>query len=79
MEGKSDDSLAEREVLFLVLKKDKQIRPADLERELRVNWRTAVKLLRQLCGKGKLRPVAAGRSGRITRYEWVEGSDGVWM
>jgi hypothetical protein len=75
-----DHSLAEREILFLVQKKNGQIRPVDLVRELDVNWRTAVKLLQRLCDKGKLRPVAAGRSGRITRYERVvEGADVVWM
>lgn len=61
----------EREVIRLALLTGRPIRPIDIARELSINRRTAVKTLKQLCSKGKLRPIVRGASGRISRYEWV--------
>ena len=79
--GPSDPHLlVEREALRLAMCANGPIRPIDLVRELSINKRTAVKVLQQLCRKGKLRPMDGGASGRITRYEWVRslGDEAVW-
>ncbi|CAG5077186.1 Putative uncharacterized protein [Thermobacillus xylanilyticus] len=79
--GPSDPyPLVEREALRFAMRAGGPIRPIDLVRELSINKRTALKVLKQLCFKGKLRPIACGASGRVTRYEPVRSlEDGaVW-
>jgi DNA-binding CsgD family transcriptional regulator len=70
----------EREVLRYAMLEDRPVGPAEISRIFSLNHRTAVKLLRQLCEKGKLRPIARGASGRITRYErvWSFGDEAIW-
>lgn len=75
LEGNRTLSTVERETLILAMRHGRQVRPVDLVRELRINNRTAVNILKGLCEKGKLQPIAAGESGRITRYVWIEGPD----
>jgi hypothetical protein len=70
-EGISRLTLVEREVLKFSMLAGRPVRPADIVRELSINHRTAVKVLKRLCDMGKLRPIASSASGRITRYEWV--------
>lgn len=55
----------------IALIKGETVRPVDLIRELGICRRTAVKNLKHLCDKGKLRPIFSGKSGRMLRYEWV--------
>jgi len=73
-------SVAEREILRLAMLAGRPIRPIEIAQNLSINIRTAIKFLQQLCDKGKLRPIARGKSGRITRYEWVQSlADGsIW-
>lgn len=65
-------SLIEREALLLSLRIGRPIRPIDLVRELNINKRTAVKCLKRLSEKGKLRPIVSGKGERIVRYERVQ-------
>lgn len=77
--GAGDCSPVEREVLrFAML--EGEVRPVDLVREFAMNKRTAVKILQQLCDKGKLRPIVRGAGIRIMRYEWVRSlkNDFIW-
>lgn len=78
--AESGYSFIEREILLLTIRFGKSIRPIDLVRELHLNKRTAVKYLKQLCEKGKLRPIASGESNRVTCYEWVHSlsDDSLW-
>ena len=68
----------EREVLFLALRFSTPIRPIDLVKELRINQRTAVKCLKSLCEKGKLRPILTAKKMRVTRYELVPSFSWFW-
>jgi hypothetical protein len=70
----------EREVLRYAMLEDRPVSPAEISRAFSLNHRTAVKLLRQLCDKRKLRPIVRGASGRVTRYEWVRslGDESIW-
>lgn len=69
--GADGFSPVEREVLRFAMLADRPVRPVEIARALSLNHRTAVKVLKRLCGKGKLRPMIRGASGRITRYERV--------
>ena len=76
----SEYSFIEREILLLTIRLGKSIRPIDVVRELHLNKRTAVKYLKRLCEKGKLRPIITGESNRVTCYEWVHSlsDDSFW-
>jgi hypothetical protein len=63
--------VGEQEILRLAFTLGRDIRPKDVTDHLRVNRRTAVSLLRQLCAKGRLAPVQGG--SRILRYRLVKG------
>lgn len=79
-EDSSKYSIVEREIMKFAMLAGRPIRPVDIIRELSVNDRTAARMLKQLSDKGKLRPIVRGRSGRITRYEWVRslGDESAW-
>jgi len=70
-EGNSQLTLVEREALKISILAGRSVRPVDIVRELSINHRTAVKVLKRLCDMGKLRPIVSSASGRVTRYEWV--------
>jgi hypothetical protein len=70
-EGNSQLTLVEREALKISILAGRPVRPVDIVRELSINHRTAVKVLKRLCDMGKLRPIVSSASGRVTRYEWV--------
>lgn len=70
--GANGFPLLEREVLKFAVLADKPIRPIEIAREFSLNHRTAVKILKRLCDKGKLKPVVRGEGRRIARYERVE-------
>ena len=61
----------EGELMRLAMRSGRVVRPADAVRELGIDQKTAVKYLRRLCDKGKFRAVPAGRSGRVSRYEYT--------
>jgi hypothetical protein len=70
--------LAEKEVYRLSLQLTRPIRPIDVERQLGINHRTAVKYLHILVEKGWLQPVTRtteGEAHRVLRYIPVHG---VW-
>lgn len=69
----------EREVLLVAISLNKPIRPIDLVNELEINRRTALKCLKSLCIKGKLRPIVSGTGARIVRYEWVRSLSDDWI
>jgi len=69
--GTNGFTLVEREVLKFAMLADKPVRPVDIVREFSLNHRTAVKVLKRLCGKGKLKPVVRGEGRRIARYERI--------
>jgi len=64
-------SRQEHEVMQILIHWDGVIRPADLVNELGWNRRTVTKCMRSLCDKKKLRPVTAGGSTRVSRYEYI--------
>lgn len=64
LHGNRTLSTAERETLILAMRQGREVRPVDLVRELRMNNRTAVNILKGLCEKGRMQPIAAGESGR---------------
>lgn len=68
-------SLIEKEVLRFAMMAGGPIRPVDIVRKYSVNYRTAMKAVKRLCEKGKLRPVVSGAGCRITRYEWVQSME----
>jgi len=70
-DGGSGSTPLEREVLRYAMLAGGTVSPAEIAREYTLNHRTAVKVLRKLCDKGKMRPLARGASGRVTRYEWI--------
>ncbi|QSF44808.1 DeoR/GlpR family DNA-binding transcription regulator [Paenibacillus tianjinensis] len=61
----------ERDILRMAARSNGLIRPVDLVKELGVNPRTIRKFMKQLCEKGKFRPVPAEGSNRICRYEYI--------
>ncbi len=63
--------IGEKEVLLLACSLGGDIRPIDVSRHLRVNRRTAVKMLQSLSAKGWLIPIRSGN--RVLRYKLVEG------
>jgi len=69
--GADGFSLIEREVLKFAMRAGRPIRPVEIVHEFSLNHRTAVKILKRLCDKGKLEPVVRGNGSRIARYAWV--------
>lgn len=61
----------EKDILRMAARWSGLIRPVDLVNELGVNPRTIRKFMKQLCEKGKFRPVSAKGSNRICRYEYI--------
>jgi len=71
--------LGESEILRLAFSRAGYIRPKDVTAHLRVNRRTAVRLLKGLVNKGWLHPVRNG--SRIMRYKLTENRrlDDLWI
>ncbi|CAH1209890.1 hypothetical protein PAECIP111892_03338 [Paenibacillus auburnensis] len=61
----------EKDILRMAAHSNGLIRPVDLVNELGVNPRTIRKFMKQLCNKGKFRPLPAEGSNRICRYEYI--------
>jgi predicted DNA-binding transcriptional regulator len=61
--------LLEKELVKLMVFQAAPIRPAEIAKHLDIDRRTAIKMLRTLCDKGWLKPVARGNSGRQMAYE----------
>lgn len=64
-------SRLERELLHMVYRSNKAIRPIDVMKAFQINHRTAIKYLKMLGDKGKLSPVKSGKGIRIISYELV--------
>lgn len=64
-------TLALKSTLLQAAQWGKPIRPKDVEGQLGVNHRTAVRYLQQLCRLGWLRADSSGESGRVLRYDVV--------
>jgi hypothetical protein len=69
----------ERDALFIVIRINKPIRPADLVKELEINRRTAVLCLQSLCNKGKLRPILSRKETKVVRYEYIRSFTDDWI
>ncbi|NIK78830.1 DNA-binding CsgD family transcriptional regulator [Paenibacillus castaneae] len=69
----------EKEVLLLAARSAKSIRPSQIQRELMINHRTAVRSLTGLCEKGKLKPIVSIKSGRVMQYEYVRSIFDNWL
>jgi len=61
----------EREIMLMAIRCDGYIRPIDLVHELKINQRTVMKHVESLCEKGKLKPIRAGASSKVCRYEYI--------
>ncbi len=61
--------LAEKETLRLALSSSRPLRPKDVEDHFRMNHRTAVKLLHNLCEKGMMSSTRRGAGVRARSYE----------
>lgn len=59
---------AEREVIRLAFQLARPIRPKDIETQLHLNHRTAVRVLQGLCAQGWLTPVRSRDGIRVTKY-----------
>lgn len=70
----------ERDVLLLAFQLRRPIRPIDVVKKFQVNQRTAVRLLRTLCSKNKLRPIPGKVSSKVYRYELIRSfsDDFLW-
>jgi very-short-patch-repair endonuclease len=66
-------ALAEQETLRLALTLARDIRPVDVIRHLKMNRRTAIRILQRLCQKGRL--TAVRRGSRMMRYRLAEGDN----
>ncbi|MCK8490107.1 endonuclease domain-containing protein [Paenibacillus sp. MBLB2552] len=63
--------IALKSTLLQAVQIGKSIRPKDVERQLGVNHRTAVRYLQQLCQQGWLHAHSSGISGRVLMYDVV--------
>jgi len=61
----------EQDLLKLVVRLGRNIRPVNAVRELGINHRTAVKYLKRLTDQGKFRAIISERSGKVVRYEYI--------
>ncbi len=69
----------ENEVIRLAARQARPTRPKDVEDHFEINHRTAVRLLRSLCEKGWMAPVARGAGERIVQYELTRGGlESMW-
>jgi hypothetical protein len=73
-------SRLERETMHMAMRNNKPIRPVDLVVELEIHRRTAVRVLKSLCDKGRMRGLPKGTSHRVSRYELIRsfGDDLLW-
>ncbi|GGF92327.1 DUF559 domain-containing protein [Paenibacillus aceti] len=60
---------AEREIIRLAFTLARPLRPIDIERQLNLSHRTAVRTLQTLCHKGYFTPIAGKNGKHIVRYE----------
>ncbi|TJY42042.1 hypothetical protein E5161_12345 [Cohnella pontilimi] len=65
--------LGEQEIIRLAITLVREVRPIDVERHLRVNNRTATRMLQNLCVKGRMRPIVRENGVRVLQYELVKG------
>ncbi|MDG0808004.1 hypothetical protein [Cohnella rhizosphaerae] len=63
------DGLAERETIRLACALSRPLRPIDVQEQLQVNHRIAVRTLRSLSEKGLFTPLSGTQGKHIVRYE----------
>jgi Uncharacterized protein conserved in bacteria len=61
-------SAAEREIVRLAYALARPLRPIDVEKHLGINYRTSVRALQSLCGKGVFSPVTGADGKYVVRY-----------
>ncbi|WP_341872590.1 DUF559 domain-containing protein [Paenibacillus camerounensis] len=61
--------LMEQETIRLAIRLTGSVRPRDVEQHFDIDYKTAVRTLRSLCGKGWLIPSSRGNQERVVRYE----------
>ena len=64
-------NLAEREIIRLALQLNRPLRPIDVRKQLTINYRTAMKYIRNLCELGVLNPIQSESGLKINEYEVV--------
>ena len=62
-------NLMEREIIRFACASSSPLRPIDVETQLRINHRTAVRTLQSLCRKGLFTPNTAASGKYVVRYE----------
>ncbi|WP_151733590.1 DUF559 domain-containing protein [Paenibacillus tengchongensis] len=65
--------LMEQETIRLAVRLARPIRPIDVKQHFSIDYKPAVRTLRELCAKGWLRPAQRGNGERIVSYELVHG------
>jgi very-short-patch-repair endonuclease len=60
-----------KQILLLAFQLAGPVRPADVRKHLKVNFRTAVRYLQLLCREGWLRPIYSRSGDRVVKYELV--------
>jgi hypothetical protein len=65
----SSSDIIDKEMIRYVIQLARPVRPNDIEKHLKLNHRTAVRILNRLCQKGLLVPVAGAQGERCVRYE----------
>lgn len=70
------DQLAENEIIRLAMKTSRPFSPKQAAIHMQMNYRTVLRIVRSLCGKGWLRPVITGEGKRIRYYELIPGKRG---
>jgi DNA-binding MarR family transcriptional regulator len=65
----SPTDIIDKEIIRYVIQLARPVRPIDIEKHLKLNHRTAVRILKRLCQKGLLTPVTGAQGERHVRYE----------
>ncbi|MBB6731005.1 hypothetical protein [Cohnella zeiphila] len=65
--------LAEKEIIRLALQLARPVRPVDVSAHFEIDPKSASLMLRKMCDKGILIPIARGASQRVVQYELVPG------
>jgi hypothetical protein len=62
-------TIEEKEVIRLGIQLAQPIRPKDVADHFEVNYRTALRIVQSLLGKGWLHPIVRGKGTRVLQYE----------
>lgn len=66
--------LGEKEVIKFALRLARPFRPIDVSRNFQINYRTTMRIIRQLLAKGWIVPVITGNGDRVVWYRVADGA-----